>query len=360
MTHHARIRRATIVALGVAALVGAASHATAQTAQGGAAPEQAAPAGPTLKAVKERGTLRCGVSEGIPGFSAPDAQGQWSGFDVDLCRAVAAAVFNDARKVAFTPLAAGDRFAALKSGQVDLLSRNTTWTMGRETELGLAFAGVTYYDGQGFLVRKSENVASALELDAKPVCTQSGTTTELNVADYFRNNKMKLELVTFPTAAEAEKAYDSDRCKVLTSDVSQLYATRLKLAKPGDHMILPDIISKEPLGPLVRQGDEQWFNIVKWVHFAMLNAEELGVSSRTIGEAARSEKPDVKRLVGTDGHFGAQIGLTDDWAARVITLVGNYDEVFERNVGVDSKLGIPRGLNSLWSKGGIQYAPPIR
>jgi general L-amino acid transport system substrate-binding protein len=314
----------------------------------------------TLNTVKERGSLVCGVSQGLYGFSAPDHKGNWSGFDVDLCRAIAATIFNDAGKVKYVPLSAGERFAALKSGAIDVLSRNTTWTMSRETALGLSFVAVTYYDGQGFLVRASLNVESALELGDKTVCTQTGTTTELNLGEFFHSNHMKHQLVALPTADETLKAYESGRCEVVTSDVSQLYAERLTLAKIGDHIILPDIISKEPLGPMVRQGDDQWFNLVKWTHFAMVNAEELGVSSATIGEALQSEKPAVKRLVGTERDFGEQIGLTKDWAARIIKLVGNYDEVFERNVGTGSRLGIPRGINNLWSNGGIQYAPPIR
>jgi general L-amino acid transport system substrate-binding protein len=314
----------------------------------------------TLKAVKERGALTCGVSQGLYGFSAPDDKGTWSGFDVDFCRALAAAIFNDAGKVKYVPLSATERFTALKSGAVDVLSRNTTWTMSRETALGLSFPAVTYYDGQGFLVRDALKVESALELGGKTVCTQTGTTNELNAGEYFRANRMSFELATFASADESVKAYESGRCQVLTSDVSQLYAERLKLAKIADHVILPDIISKEPLGPAVRQGDDQWFNIVKWTHFAMINAEELGVSSSTIDEALRSQKPEVRRLVGTEGDYGEQLGLTKDWAIRIIRLVGNYEEVFERNVGTGSKLGIPRGINNLWSTGGIQYAPPIR
>jgi general L-amino acid transport system substrate-binding protein len=314
----------------------------------------------TLKAVKERGSLACGVSQGLYGFSAPDDKGNWSGFDVDLCRAIAAAIFNDAAKVKYVPLSATERFPALKSGAIDVLSRNTTWTMSRETSLGLSFPAVTYYDGQGFLVRAALKAESALELGDKSICTQAGTTTELNLAEYFRTNRMNYQLVTFPTADEMLKAYESGRCAVLSSDVSQLHAERLKLARIDDHVILPDIISKEPLGPVVRQGDDQWFHIVKWTHFAMLNAEELGVSSTTIAEALQSQKPEVKRLVGTEGDYGEQIGLTKDWAARIIRLVGNYEEVFDRNVGTGSRLGIPRGINNLWTGGGIQYAPPIR
>jgi len=313
-----------------------------------------------LKTVKDRGSLVCGVSQGLPGFSSPDDRGNWTGLDVDICRAVAAAIFNDPSKVKFSPLSAKDRFTALQTGEIDLLSRNSTWTMLRDTQLGLNFAGVNYYDGQGFMVRKALKVNSALELNGATVCTQTGTTTELNVADYFRANKMKYEVVAFSTADETLKAYDSGRCDVFTSDVSQLYSLRLKLAKPDDQMVLPEVISKEPLGPVVRQGDDQWFNIVKWTLFAMINAEELGVTQKTVDEAMKSSRPEVRRLVGTEGNFGEQIGLTKDWAARVIRHVGNYGESFERNVGVGSKLNIDRGLNKLWSKGGIQYAPPIR
>jgi general L-amino acid transport system substrate-binding protein len=313
----------------------------------------------TLAAVKQRGTLVCGVSEGILGFSAQSDKG-WAGFDVDLCRALAAAVFDDPGKVRYVPLNANDRFAALQSGTIDVLSRNSTWTMSRETELKLVFPAVTYFDGQGFMIRRNTTVSSALELGNTKVCVQQGTTTELNLVDYFNANNMELERVASERAADVAKAYDAGLCDAFTSDVSQLHAERLGLAKPDDHIILPDIISKEPLGPAVRQGDEQWANIVKWTVFAMINAEELGVSSKTIDQAARSTKPEIKRLVGTDGNFGEQVGLTKDWAVRIIKQVGNYGEVFERNVGTDSRLGIPRGLNHLWTTGGILYAPPIR
>jgi general L-amino acid transport system substrate-binding protein len=314
----------------------------------------------TLQEVKNRGALNCGVSEGLYGFSARDDKGNWSGFDVDLCRALAAAIFNDTSKVNYTPLAANRRFEALQLGSIDVLSRNTTWTMSREVELGLSFAATDYYDGQGFLVRRAMNKESALDLDGAKVCVQTGTTTEPNLVDYFRTNNMKYEMIGSATAEGAIKSYDSGLCNVLTSDISQLFAIRLLLSRPDDHVILPDVISKEPLGPAVRQGDMQWFNIVRWVQFAMINAEELGVTSKNINEAVKSEKPDVKRLVGTEGNYGERIGLTKDWAARVVTLVGNYGEVFERTIGVNSALGIPRGINQLWSKGGIQYAPPIR
>ena len=314
----------------------------------------------TLNTVKQRGTLVCGVSQGLPGFSNPDDKGNWTGLDVDFCRALAAAIFNDANKVKFTPLSAKDRFTALQSGEIDVLSRNSTWTLSRDTSLGLNFTGVNYYDGQGFLVRKALKVNSALELNGASVCTQTGTTTELNLADYFRANKMKYEVIAFATADETIKAYDAGRCDVFTTDASGLYAEKLKLANPNDHIILPEVISKEPLGPAVRHGDDQWFDIVKWIHFAMINAEELGISSKTIDEAMKSDKPDIKRFVGTEGNLGEQLGLTKDWGVRIVKLVGNYGEIFEKDVGSGSKLNIARGLNNLWNKGGIQYAPPIR
>jgi general L-amino acid transport system substrate-binding protein len=313
-----------------------------------------------LKAVKDRGALNCGVSEGLYGFSARDSNGNWNGFDVDLCRALAAAIFNDASKVNYIPLDAGHRFEALQSGSIDVLSRNTTWSMSREVELGLSFAATNYYDGQGFLVRRAMNKETALDLDGAKVCVQTGTTTELNLADYFGANKMKYEVMALATLESAVKGYDSGQCNVLTADVSALFGIRLLLSKPDEHIILPDVISKEPLGPVVRQDDMRWFSIVKWVYFAMVNAEELGVTSKNIDEALTSEKPDVRRLVGTEGDYGERMGLTRDWAVRVVRLVGNYGEVYERTVGIGSPLGIPRGINQLWSKGGILYAPPIR
>ncbi|WAC25576.1 amino acid ABC transporter substrate-binding protein [Ancylobacter sp. SL191] len=314
----------------------------------------------TLADVKARGTLKCGVSQGLDGFSAKDDKGQWTGFDVDFCKGVAAAVLGDAAKVEYVPLSAEARFPALQKGEVDLLSRNSTWTLQREAELKLLFAGISYYDGQGFLVPVSKNVMGALELNNSKVCTQRGTTSALNAQDYFRQNNMALELIELPTVDEVVKAYADGKCDVLTTDVSQLYALRLKLPKPADHVVLPDVISKEPLGPVVRQGDDAWLNVVKWSLFALLNAEELGISQATLDQALGSQKPDVKRFVGTDGTYGEQLGLTKDWAVRIIRSVGNYGEVFERNVGTGSKLGIPRGINQLWSMGGIQYAPPIR
>ncbi len=314
----------------------------------------------TLKTVKDRGQLSCGVSQGLPGFSTPDDKGNWTGLDVDICRAIAAAIFNDATKIKFVPLSAKDRFTALQSGEIDVLSRNTTWTLSRDTSLGANFTGVTYYDGQGFLVKKSLKVNSSLELNSASVCVQTGTTTEQNLADYFKGNNMKYEVIAFASADETVKAYESGRCDVFTSDVSQLYAERLKLASPADHVVLPEVISKEPLGPMVRHGDDQWFDIVKWTLYAMVGAEELGMTQKNIDEIAKSDKPEIKRAVGTDGNLGEQLGLTKDWLVRIVKAVGNYGESFERNVGSGSKLAIARGLNNLWSKGGIQYAPPIR
>jgi general L-amino acid transport system substrate-binding protein len=314
----------------------------------------------TLNAVKERGVVACGVSQGVIGFSAQSEEKSWTGIDADFCRALAAAIFDDPSKVEFIPLSAEDRFQALQSRKIDVLSRNSTWTMARETELGLLFAGVNFYDGQGFLVRHARNVSSALELAGTRICVQSGTTTELNLRDYFTAYGMRYEAITAGTLDEALAAYVDGRCDVLTADTSALHGQRLKTPQPADHDILPEIISKEPLGPAVRQDDVRWFNIVKWTNFAMLHAEELGVSSETIDATLNSTNPELKRLVGLDGSFGEQMGLTRDWAVRIIRRVGNYAEVYERNIGVKSKLGIPRGINQLWTSGGILYAPPIR
>ena len=313
-----------------------------------------------LKRVTSRGQLLCGVNQGLPGFSAPDDKGNWSGFDVDFCRAIAAAVFDDASKVKFVPLDASVRFVELRDRNIDVLSRNSTWSISRETEYGLHFAGISYYDGQGFMTRKTRNVDSALGLDGSKVCVQDNTTTELNLADYFRANHMKLAVMKFNKLDELLKAYEDGKCDTITSDVSQLYAQRLRLTKAGDSIILPDVISKEPLAPVVRHRDDQWLLIVKWTLFAMLNAEELGITSKNIDDAMQSDKPEVKRFVGTEGNYGADIGLGRDWAVRIVKLVGNYGEVYDRNVGDGSKLAIPRSLNQLWNAGGIQYAPPIR
>ena len=314
----------------------------------------------TLASVKQKGTLTCGSNTGLAGFGVPDAQGNWTGFDVDFCRAISAAIFDDPTKVRFIPLAAKDRFTALQSGEVDVLARNTTWTMSRDTQLGLEFAGVNYYDGQGFMVRKKLGVSSAKELNGASVCTQQGTTTELNLADYFRANNMKYEVVAFATSDETFKAYDAGRCDAFTTDASGLYAERLRASAPDDHIVLPEIISKEPLGPSVRHGDNQWGDIVRWTHYAMLNAEELGVTKANVDQMKSSANPEIKRLLGTEGKFGESIGLTEDWAYRIIKHVGNYGEVFEKNIGEGSRLKIKRGQNALWTKGGLQYGVPIR
>ena len=321
----------------------------------------AAPAGAqTLKAVKDRGVLNCGVSQGVLGFSTPDGKGGAAGFDADFCRAVAAAVLGDGAKVSFVPLSTTDRFTALKSGQIDLLSRNSTWTLSRETEFGLSFPAVTYFDGQGFLLPKARNISSALELGGSKVCVQTGTTTDDNLADFFQANGMTFEAVKVASAADALKAYADGTCNVLSSDISQLYGERLKLPNPVAHMVLPDVISKEPLAPVVRADDMQWFTIVRWAVFALINAEELGVTSRNTDEAIKSQRPEVRRLMGQDGRFGEQLGLSRTWAVSAIKAVGNYGEMFERNVGSGSQLGIPRGVNQNWQTGGILFAPPIR
>ncbi|MFL5074238.1 MAG: amino acid ABC transporter substrate-binding protein [Microvirga sp.] len=320
----------------------------------------AASAQATLNNVKQKGFLTCGSNTGLAGFGVPDAQGNWTGLDVDLCRAIAAAVFNDATKVRFIPLSAKDRFTALQSGEVDVLVRNTTWTMSRDTQLGLDFTGVNYYDGQGFLVRKKLGVTSAKELNGASVCTQQGTTTELNLADFFRANNLKYEVVAFATADETFKAYESGRCDAFTTDASGLYSERLKASAPDEHIVLPEIISKEPLGPAVRHGDNQWGDIVRWTHFAMINAEELGVTKANVDQMLKNDNPEIKRMLGSEGKFGEAVGLTNDWAFRIIKQVGNYGEVFEKNVGQGSPLKIQRGQNALWTKGGLQYAPPIR
>jgi general L-amino acid transport system substrate-binding protein len=314
-----------------------------------------------LEKVKSKGFVQCGVSQGLPGFSNPNDKGEWSGLDVEFCRAVAAAIFGDATKVKFTPLSAKDRFTALQSGDIDILSRNTTWTITRDTSLGLNFTGVTYYDGQGFMIRKDKKVNSALELSGASVCTQTGTTTEQNLADYFRANNMTYEVIAFATNDEVVKAYDAGRCDVLTTDRSGLAGERLKLTNPDDHIVLPEIISKEPLGPVVAHGDDQWFDIVKWVLYAQLNAEELGVNSKNVDDQLKNAtNPEIKRLLGTEGKYGEGMGIGNDWGYLIIKNVGNYAEMYDRTVGPDTPLKLSRGLNALWNKGGIQYAPPIR
>jgi general L-amino acid transport system substrate-binding protein len=314
----------------------------------------------TLDDVKAKDYVQCGVTGGVPGFSAPDANNVWAGLEVDFCRAVAAAIFNDAGKVRYTPLTSQERFAALSAGEIDILSRTTTWTMSRDTDLGISFIGTMYYDGQGFMVRKADEIASALDLSGAAICIESGTTTELNAADYFAANNLEFNTVVFVDQDEVVKAYEDGRCDVYTTDGSALAAERSKFAVPDDHVILPEIISKEPLGPVVRQGDDQWFKINRWVYFALLEAEELGVTSANVDEMLGSDNPAIKRLLGVEGDFGAPIGLSKDWAYQIIKLVGNYGESFDRNVGPSTDIGLERGLNALWGNGGLQYAAPIR
>jgi len=334
------------IGLAVAASIALAAPASAQTK--------------TLDAVKQRGSLNCGVNVGLAGFSAPDDKGAWTGLDVDYCKAVAAAVLGDGSKVKYVPTTAKERFTALQSGEIDILVRNTTWTIARDSSLGLSFTGVNYYDGQGFMVKKSLGVKAGKELNGATVCVQTGTTTELNLADFFRRNNMQYQPVVFEKADEILQAYQAGRCDVYTTDASGLYAQRLQMQKPDDHIVLPDIISKEPLGPSVRQGDSQWFTIVKWVHFAMLNAEEAGITQKNVDEMLNSKNPDALRILGKEGEFGKGLGLNNDWAYQIIKAVGNYGEVFDRNVGSGSRIKIDRGLNKLWTDGGLQYAPPIR
>jgi general L-amino acid transport system substrate-binding protein len=321
----------------------------------------AAAVGGTLDDVRAKGYVQCGVSQGLPGFSNPDQQGNWSGVDVDVCRAMAAAIFGDATKVKYTPLSAKERFTALQSGEVDVLSRNTTWTLVRDTALGLDFQGVNYYDGQGFMVRKSLGVTSAKELNGATVCVNIGTTTELNLADYFRANNMEYTPVVFEKADEVVAAYDAGRCDVYTTDKSGLYAQRIKLKNPDEHMILPETISKEPLGPVVRQGDDQWGDVVRWSLYAMVDGEEMGLTSANVAEQkASTTDPAKRRLLGVEGDLGKDLGLGDDWAFNIISQVGNYGESFDRNLGPNTPLKIERGLNALWKDGGLQYGMPAR
>jgi general L-amino acid transport system substrate-binding protein len=321
----------------------------------------AAHAGKDLDAIKARGQILCGVSTGLAGFSLADSKGEWTGLDVDVCKAVAAALLGDAKKVKFVPLSAQQRFTALQAGEVDILSRNTTITMTRDTSLGLDFTGVTYYDGQGFMVPKKLGVKSAKELKGATVCVQPGTTTELNLADYFRANKMDFKPVVIERLEEVEQAYFSGRCDVYTTDASGLAATRAtRASNPEDHVILPEIISKEPLGPAVRHGDNQWADIVRWTFNAQLEAEEKGITSKNIDEMLASADPSIKRLLGVTPGMGKALGVDEDWVVKVIRQVGNYGEMFERNVGKNTPLKLERGLNALWTQGGLQYAAPIR
>jgi general L-amino acid transport system substrate-binding protein len=320
----------------------------------------AAQAQTTLERIKQRGHLICGTSQGVAGFSLPDAQGQWRGFDTDLCRALAAAIFNDQEKTKYISLASKDRLTVLQSGEIDVLSRTTTWTLGRDAGFGLNFTAINYFDGQGFLVRKSTGVKDIKALNGASICVAQGTTTELNLADYFRNNKMKYEVIAYAGLDETIQAYEAGRCDAYTTDLSQLAANRMKLKAPAEHDLLPEMISKEPLGPWVRQGDDGWFDIVRWTVYAMLNAEEFGITQANVDEMVKSTNPEIKRLLGAEGKFGEGLGLTNDWVVRIVKAVGNYGESFDRHLGAKSPLNLPRGMNRLWTQGGLQYAPPVR
>jgi general L-amino acid transport system substrate-binding protein len=315
----------------------------------------------TLDDVKARGALKCGVNPNLPGFAAKGEDGTWAGFDADFCRAVAAATLGDPAKVEFIPLTAQERFDAVSTGKVDILARNTTWTMERETKLPLRFIGVSYHDGQGFIVKKLLGVTSALNLSGAAICFQTGTTSEPNVEDFFREKEMAFEPVRFEKLDDLIKAFDEGKCDTFTTDMSFLYAVRLRLSQPDDAMVLQEVISKEPLGPVIRQGDDQWFNIVRWTLFALINAEEMGVKAGTVDQyKAESKRADIRRLLGAEGTFGADMGLDPDWAVRAIKAVGNYGEMFERNLGEQTPLQINRGINALWNAGGLLYAPPVR
>ena len=316
----------------------------------------------TLDDVKARGELICGTNAALAGFAAPDANGVYQGFDVAICRAIAAAVLGDPMKVKFVPTTGETRFTALASGEVDLLSRTTTWTYSRDTDLKFTFSGINYYDGQGFMVKKSLGVSSAKELDGATICIQTGTTTELNLADYFKSNNLSYEPVPIKDNAEAEQQYSAGSCDVYTTDASGLAATRATFADAAEHIILPEIISKEPLGPLVRHGDDQWADIVKWTYNALVAAEEYGVTSTNIAElsAAPGNNPEINRLLGTEGEMGPMMGLDKDWAKRAIMAGGNYGEIFAANIGESTPIGLARGLNALWTQGGLQYSPPFR
>jgi general L-amino acid transport system substrate-binding protein len=315
----------------------------------------------TLDEVKARGKMNCGVTTGVPGFAEPDANGVWQGFDVAVCRAVAAAVLGDGNAVEFVPTTGKTRFTALASGEIDMLARNTTWTFSRDVDLKFEFTGVNYYDGQGFMAPKELGVSSATELDGATVCIQTGTTTELNLADFFRSNNISYEPVPIETGAEAVQQYIAGACDVYTTDASALAAQRANFANPGDHVLLPEIVSKEPLGPLVRHGDNEWADIVRWTLNALITAEELGVTSVNLDEmASSSNNPEVNRLLGTEGELGAMIGLEADWAKKALAVAGNYGEVFEQNIGESTPIGLARGLNAQWTNGGLIYSPPFR
>jgi general L-amino acid transport system substrate-binding protein len=340
-----RLKQACLATFGLTALA-IATPAAAQTG--------------TLDRVKARGELICGNHIALPGFGLQGPDGRWDGLDIDLCRAVSSAIFNDPNKIKFIPTTPQMRFLVVQSGEVDMLARNATYTMSRDTSAGMSWPIINYFDGQGFMVRKSLGVSEAKGLSGASICVTQGTTTELNLADFFRANNLKYEIIGFATNEEGVKALEAGRCDAFTTDSSGLAAERLKFAKPDDFMILPTLISREPLGPAVKRGDESWFNLVKWTHYAMLNAEELGVTKANVDEMLKSTNPEIKRLLGVEGKFGEGLGLSNDWAYRIIKHVGNYGESFERNVGMGSKLQLKRGLNDLASKGGLQYPHPIR
>ena len=340
-----RLKQASLAALGLAA-IGLSTPAAAQSG--------------TLDRVKARGELICGNHIALPGVGLQGPDGRWDGLDIDLCRAVSSAIFNDPNKIKFIPTTPQMRFLVVQSGEVDMLARNATYTMSRDTSAGMSWPIINYFDGQGFMVRKSLGVSEAKGLSGASICVTQGTTTELNLADFFRANNLKYEIIGFATNEEGVKALEAGRCDAFTTDSSGLAAERLKFAKPDDFMILPTLISREPLGPAVKRGDESWFNLVKWTHYAMLNAEELGVTKANVDEMLKSTNPEIKRLLGVEGKFGEGLGLTNDWAYRIIKHVGNYGESFERNVGMGSKLQLKRGLNDLASRGGLQYPHPIR
>ena len=316
----------------------------------------------TLADVQARGTLNCGVTTGLVGFAAPDANGKWDGFDVGVCRAVAAAVLGDSNAVEFVPTTGKTRFTALASGEIDMLARNTTWTFSRDVDLKFEFTGVNYYDGQGFMVPKELGVSSATELDGATVCIQTGTTTELNLADFFRSNNISYEPVPIETNSEAQQQYLAGACDVYTTDASGLAATRATFEDPSAHVLLPEIISKEPLGPLVRHGDHEWGDVVRWTLNALITAEELGVTSANIADlaAGAGENPEINRLLGSEGTLGEMLGLSADWAKNAIAAGGNYGELFAKNIGEDTPIGLSRGLNAQWTEGGLLYSPPFR
>jgi general L-amino acid transport system substrate-binding protein len=321
----------------------------------------AAPAGAdTLKMIRDRGKIICGTSPGVAGFSTQDANGRWQGFDIDICRALAAVIFNDTEKAGFVSLTSKDRLIALQAGEIDVLPRTTTWTLSRNAGQGVTFTTVNYYDGQGFMVSRKLGVSSAAQLGGASVCVAQGTTSELNLADYFRKLGVKYEAAAFGTSEEALKAYESGRCDAYTTDISALSAVRMKLQDVDSHVILPEVVSKEPLGPWVRTGDEAWFNLVRWTVLALINAEELGITKANVQEMLKSSNPEVKRFLGLDGKMGEAMGVSNDWVVRVISAVGNYGESFEHHLGEGSRLKLARGPNELWSKGGIQYSPPFR